>query len=350
MRVVDLFSGVGGLSQGAIAAGAEVIEVYDNDPVPLKVLGANIPGVKVVMATLGPSGDAVKLPTPSPDLHVHASTPCTELSPAKYKATQIDVAAGVGMLKWALDLFIARGEHSWSIENVSTPTTRKTLGEYKERLPDRVDFATFDAADFGAPQSRSRLIAGPPQLIRLLQQMPSARRVSVREALTAAGLDVPADALKNQTRNRDGTPCLRSVEEQSFTVCASHALTWCSRDGKTLRVMNARESAALMGFATDWHIPHGSRNGQRAVGNALCVAMSTAIIQSAIAIHTGEPPPLPSPVPPTAEPAAAPPPATDAASSHNSRKIQKRLKSIESLLRGLHEPPVPLPTEPQSVH
>jgi site-specific DNA-cytosine methylase len=356
IRVIDLFAGLGGMSQGAIAAGANVIEVYDNDPVPLKLLAANVPGVKAVLATLGPGGDAIELPPAAPDLHVHASSPCTELSPAKYNATQTDVATGVGMLQWALDLVLARGDYSWSLENVSTPTTRKVLADYKRRFPGEVDFATLDASDFGAPQTRIRLIAAPPRLIKLLQQMPSARRVSVREAFSAAGLEVVAEAFKNQTRNRDGTPCLRSVEEQSFTVCASHALTWCTREGKTLRVMNAKESAVLMGFTPNWRLPTGSRTGQRAVGNALCVAMSKAIAQAAIAIYTDEPVPLPPPtaIPPVTPsmPAAPPEPTPTVMSAvtvqdpdttahttpHDSRKICKHLKSIEALLRGLHEP------------
>ena len=83
IRVIDLFAGLGGMSQGAIAAGAKVVEVYDNDAVPLKLLAANVPGVKAGLATLGPGGDAIELPPAAPDLHVHASSPCTELSPAK---------------------------------------------------------------------------------------------------------------------------------------------------------------------------------------------------------------------------------------------------------------------------
>jgi site-specific DNA-cytosine methylase len=123
LRVVDLFSGLGGYSQGAILAGAAVVEVYDNDPLPLKLLGANIPGVKVNRVTLGPGGDAFELPPAAPDLHVHASTPCTELSAAKYNKTQQDVDSGVKMLRWALDLFMEREEYSFSLENVSTPTS-----------------------------------------------------------------------------------------------------------------------------------------------------------------------------------------------------------------------------------
>ena len=81
----------------------------------------------------------------------------------------------------------------------------------------------------------------------------------------------------------------------------------------------------------------GSRTGQRAVGNALCVAMSRAIMQCAISIHTGAPVPLPTPTP---QPELSklqgvaneevPPP-------HGPRKLQRRLKNIEALLRGLHD-------------
>ena len=153
-------------------------------------------------------------------------------------------------------------------------------------------FATLDAADFGSPQTRIRLIAGPPALIKLLQEMPSSKRVSVREAFASSGLDVPAPYLKNQTRGRDGEPCRRSVEEQSFTICASHALTWATRDGETVKTMSARDSAVLMGFDAAWRLPKGSRAAQKAVGNAMCVPLSRAIVQAAVCLQTGQPLPV----------------------------------------------------------
>lgn len=286
MQVIDLFVGLGGFSAGAIAAGATVVLGVDQDPVPLKLWAANAGG-RAVLATLGPDGDEVKLPSPTPSLHVHMSPPCTEFSPARGgAATAAGVEQGSNALRWALDLVLDRGDASWSLENVSMPSTRAVLAEYVTRFPGRVAFATLDAADFGAPQTRIRLIAAPPRLIKLLQEMPSARRVSVRDAFAKQGLEVSASHFKNQTRGRDGEPCLRSVEEQSFTVCASHALTWCEKDGKTVRVMKAKESAVLMGFPPEWRLPKGSRYAQRAVGNALCVAMSTAIMTAAISLKT----------------------------------------------------------------
>ena len=335
MKVVDLFSGLGGFSAGAIAAGAEVILGVDHDPVPLKLWSANVSGGRAVLSSLGPSGDDVSLPPPSPHLHIHASTPCTDLSPARGRsATPADVASGVCMLRWALDLVLERGDYSWSLENVSTPKTREVLADYAARFPEKVAFATLDAADFGSPQTRIRLIVGPRALVKLLQEMPSSRRVSVREAFASNGLEVPAPYLKNQTRGRDGEPCRRSVEEQSFTICASHALTWANRDGQTVKTMSARDSAVLMGFDAAWRLPNGSRAAQKAVGNAMCVPMSRAIVQAAICLKTGQPLPLaPAPV-------QMPAPLSTTAPVYSGgeyNKMKKRLRTIETLLRELHE-------------
>ena len=146
MRVVDLFAGLGGFSAGALEAGAEVVLGIDSDPVPLKLWSANTRGTAQV-ATLGEGGDQIELPPPAADLHVHASSPCTDLSCARgTSATPNDIAKGVSMLRWCLELVLQRGDHSWSIENVSTITTRETLSDYTARFPTRVAFASIDAA------------------------------------------------------------------------------------------------------------------------------------------------------------------------------------------------------------
>ena len=338
MRVADLFAGLGGFSAGALAAGAQVVLGVDHDPVPLKLWSANVHGARAVLATLGTGQELTELPPPSPSLHVHASSPCTDLSIARGRsASSEDVDEGVRLLQWSLDLVLKRGDRSWSIENVSTPTTRRLLAEYASAHPDRVAFATLDAAEFGAAQSRVRLIAGPPALIKLLQEMPSSRRVSVREAFAEQGQTVPAPCFKNQTRGRDGLPCRRSVEEQAFTVCASHALTWAQRDGRTVKVMTARDSAVLMGFGTSWRLSKGSRAAQRAVGNALCVSMAKAIMQAAISLETGAPlPPLTSLEPPPLTVVAATSVVEDAPATDDYGQLSKRLCAIESLVRKLH--------------
>lgn len=194
-------------------------------------------------------------------------------------------------------IVLERGDHSWSLENVATRATRALFSELEAAHPERVAWAVFDSADFGAPQSRVRLIAGPKKLIRMLQGMPCSRRVSIRDAFAERGEVPPASYCKNQTRSHGGGPTTRSVEVQSFTVCAGHALTWCGSDGQTVRVMTARDSSILMGFPSSWRLPKGSRVSQRAVGNAVCVALSKAITLAAIAVLNGDaavitPPPM----------------------------------------------------------
>ena len=43
-----------------------------------------------------------------------------------------------------------------------------------------------------------------------------------------------------------------------------------------------------MGFPATWALPHGSRAAQRAVGNAVCVSLSKAIVLAATAVQKGE--------------------------------------------------------------
>ena len=82
-------------------------------------------------------------------------------------------------------------DRSWSLENVSTKATRTLMTELVTAHPERVAFGVFDSADFGSPQSRMRLIAGPPKLIRMLQGIPCARHVSIRDAFEKAGKELP---------------------------------------------------------------------------------------------------------------------------------------------------------------
>ena len=330
MRVVDLFCGLGGMTCGALEAGVEVVLAVDSDPVPLKTLGANAPHTTTVVATLGEGCDAVSLPPVAPDLHVHLSTPCTDLSVAR-RCTNADTAGGLAMIRWAVHYVLGRNEYSWSLENVPTKATRALMAELVAAHPERVAYGVFDSADFGAPQSRLRLIAGPPKLIRMLQGIPCARRVSVRDAFSRAGEELPAGYCKNQTRSQSGGPTMRPVETQSFTVCAGHALTWCDAGGGTVRVMTARDSAMLMGFPTTWALPKGSRAAQRAVGNAMCVALSKAIVLAAVAVQKGEVSVPSEAVTAPAAPSLAPTktPRAFEVSYKQHRRLRRRVEALE---------------------
>ena len=131
---------------------------------------------------------------------------------------------------------------------------------------------------------------------------------------------------KNQTRDRYGVPAVRSVEAASFTVCASHALTWCDAQGKTVRTMTADDSAVLMGFPKTWILPSNSKAAQAAVGNAICVCLSRAIVEAATAIHLGETMLAPRRLPPP------PPKKRPLTQAQLYRRLRRRIARLEGRL------------------
>ena len=164
---------------------------------------------------------------------------------------------------------------------MATPAVVACVAELARQHPDRVAHLTLDAADYGVGSNRVRLIASTPAVIRALKERP-VQRVSVAEAFAAAGLPLPAEYIKSNTSNRDGTPCMRSTQQPAFTVTASHPLIWCTRAGATVRCLTVAESAALMGFPPDWKLPLGSRAGLRAVGNAVPPPLAKAVMTCAV--------------------------------------------------------------------
>ena len=88
-----------------------------------------------------------------------------------------------------------------------------------------------------------------------------------------------------------------------------------------------------MGFGEAWRLPKGSRAAQKAVGNAMCVPMSRAIMHAAICLETGQPLPL-APAAPVQIPEAL---STTAPVYSEYNRMKKRLRTIEALLRELHE-------------
>ena len=312
----------------------------DSDAAPLKLWATNCsPAGRAACATIGV--DAVDWPEAAPDVHVHLSPPCTSLSKARAgSASASSVATALDAVRWCVQLVLDKGYSSWSMENVATPAVVACVAELARQHPDRVAHLTLDAADYGVGSNRTRLIASTPAVIRALKELP-VQRVSVADALAAAGLPLPAEYIKSNTSNRDGTPCMRSTQQPAFTVTASHPLIWCTRAGVTVRCLYVAESAALMGFSPDWKLPLGSRAGLRAVGNAVPPPLAKAVMACAVAAARSAP--ATSPTAPPAPLVTAPPAPTEherptinelAGLRRKLRRLTKRVDVLEGRDQG----------------
>ena len=167
-RFCDAFCGIGGASAGAMAAGCKVEMGIEFDDKVVRPYATNTGG-RAVCATIG--RDEIPWPDAAADVMIHLSPPCTALSKARAgSASEAEIDDGLDMVRFSLDLVIEKGYVSFSLENVSTQQTRTLLDEYVSRYPTRIAYTTLDAADYGVPQNRTRLIAANPATIQLLRQ------------------------------------------------------------------------------------------------------------------------------------------------------------------------------------
>lgn len=276
MEVVDVFCGIGGFSAGARGSATPILGV-DNDDLMVRLWAANTKG-HGKLANLW--SDPVEWPPPHARTHIHMSPPCTTLSKAQ-RNTQC-VSHGLKYLYDSL-AFVCRTQcRSWSMETVSTPSVRDCLIKFKEDNPTfEMNWTLVDAADYGCPSTRLRIIAGNPDLVHQLRQIPVCR-ISVSDAFRMAGVErLPAEFIKNNTKTRSGRPCVRHVSKACHTQTASHPLMWCTADGQTIRCLNVQETAIIMGFPAEWMLPTSSRAAIQALGNAVPPSLGNAIMRAA---------------------------------------------------------------------
>ena len=280
MRVVDVFCGIGGFSEGARQAGHQVVMAIDSDEGALATHRANHPDCNHVLATL-PGG----LPPLPRDAHWHASPPCQAVSQANRRVRQEQREDAISLVEWFLSLVESRRPKSWSMEQAATPVTIRILEKRRERVPELFEYAVVNFAHYGVPQDRRRLIAGTPSLVKRFVQ-----RVSPPRAVADVMDSLPSRFIMNSTTN---TPCaggfrrlrpeehMRNVERPSYTVLACNPLKWAGEDGTVVRKLTEEEAALLQMFPSTYCLGSGSATSRRrGVGNAIPPEVARRIMET----------------------------------------------------------------------
>lgn len=155
MRVVDLFSGCGGLSLGFIKAGMNVVAGFDNWPAAIAVYNFNFdhPICTADLSNVDSSCELIS--NHQPDMII-GGPPCQDFSSAGLRNED----NGRGNLTLSYARIIAQIKPKWFVmENVATITKTNKLVEAKEIFKNAgygLTQVVLNAALCGVPQKRKR--------------------------------------------------------------------------------------------------------------------------------------------------------------------------------------------------
>ena len=224
IAVIDLFCGMGGFSQGAIDAGAEVILSVDSWDNAVKVHKENHPDVKIIKMELGhPSHYRMfkrlvdEYRAKGYHVHIHGSPPCQALS----NASRRDASEGMPLVLWFLDLVERCDPDSWSMENV-VPV--------RKRLPEGPPSLVLNSADFGVAQTRRRCYAGEgwvaapshskEEWLGVIDVLPHLNELALMDSGRSSS---KTSGINPRTGKKEGGsgPLFREVNQPSYTVMSS---------------------------------------------------------------------------------------------------------------------------------
>lgn len=306
LQVYDFFAGAGGFSEGARQAGCDVVWVCDNDPLALKTHAANHPRAEHCLAELPMPRGEWPFPTDGRPFHVHFSPPCQKFSTANtLRRTEGDRGGAADLITWSVETALASGATSWSLEQVASKHVVALLEAVRLRHPTRVAYARLDLAELGVPQTRKRLLAGPPALVaRLMRERARGNTRSVRDVISkprgthirngkawVGSMRTDAAGKRCYTKGGWGDHC-HSIDGPAPTVLADRGFNWITRTatGYEKPRLRAHEYAALQTFPASYRWPDCIRDAQKQIGNAVPPLVARLLLSDA----PGAPPRSPS--------------------------------------------------------
>lgn len=298
MKIVSLFSGLGGLDKGFLDTGYEIIWANDFDKFAVQTYRANF-GDHIVL------GDINEIPLEDiPDCDVLiGGFPCQPFSMMGQQKGFEDTRGTLFFrIAEILNDKIEKGKKPKAIilENVRSLTTHRNGETYKEIhrvLQDVLGYKVFkdilNSADFGVPQTRNRTYIVCfdkqtvkykfPEIQELHKTLQDLLEQDVDDKYYLSDRILP-------TILSNGTGGYRAKSEIDLQIarplCATMAKmhracqdNYVTQNGR-IRRLTPRECARLQGFEDSFVIPVSDCQAYKQFGNAVTVNVSRAVAQS----------------------------------------------------------------------
>ena len=213
------------------------------------------------------------LPLPDGDIHIHASPPCQSFSKANRSSTDALRVQGTEFIRWAIH-FCVTNATTWTLEQVATPQVVQTLDN------EGVEYVIINTKCFGVPQSRRRIIAGSPAIIRYLKKRPNNVEVTPRDVI----VDCRGSHIRNCTTNTmvqkngerwpihltsDHPSFAKPVTIPTYTVTGRSPLRWWTPGDDKCKSFTSKELSMIQGFPFTYLLDPNSRRANLQVGNAI---------------------------------------------------------------------------------
>ena len=313
IRGLDIFSGAGGSSAGARAAGIDVVAGIDMCATASETFAANFPDALSVTSRL----EDICLESLSKRVEeidiLLASPECTSHTCAKGGAPRDEASRATAML--VIEYARALRPRWLVLENVIHMRPWSRYNELKRALRDLgylLEEHVLDATDFGVAQRRRRLF-----LVGDRERQPnpkirkrSGRRRSARSVLDPEGVwktsrlfDAKRAAATLERAGRgfrtlgeeasfllvyygnDGAGGWQSLDRPLRTITTLDRFALIRHDGcePRMRMLQVPELKRAMGFDENFDLPAGTRRDRiRLLGNGVCPPVMEAVVRSLV--------------------------------------------------------------------
>lgn len=302
MRVVDFFAGLGGFTEGATMAGCTVVHAINHNPIAVATHARNHPDVQhhcEDLTRFNPGRlDRFDCLVASPACQGHSLG--SGVSADSPDAARWDDSRATA---WSVvDCAEVRRPRALVVENVPRFLKWKLFPTWLDALK-RLDYGVrvqvVNAADFGVPQDRPRVIItalhrkeAPPVVApmaphvgvatvlgfdagrwsRLSDKAP-ATRARAANGRTAFGerFVMPYNGSGSGLTGRD-------IARPIATITAADR--WAVVDGDRMRMLSVDELRACMGFRQGYAVPSKREDATQALGNAIVPAVAEAAVRA----------------------------------------------------------------------